>query len=86
MQAMMAHAALGTVFTDIPVIMTTSAETGPNGPLPQEFLDWYPDAPLIQRNGEINAWDNADFRAAIRATNRTQIVLAGIVTDVCKSE
>jgi len=25
----------------------------------------------------------ADFRAAIKATNRTQIIIAGIVTDVC---
>lgn len=45
----------------------------------------YPDAPLIQRNGEVDAWDNADFRAAIRATNKSQIIMAGIVTDVCES-
>ena len=43
----------------------------------------YPDAPLIQRQGEVNAWDNADFRAAIEATGRSQIIMAGIVTDVC---
>ena len=43
----------------------------------------YPSAPLIKRQGEVNAWDNADFRAAIKATNKTQIILAGIVTDVC---
>lgn len=45
----------------------------------------YPDAPLIQRNGEVDAWDSADFRDAIRATNKSQIIMAGIVTDVCKS-
>ncbi|KAK1831746.1 putative isochorismatase family protein [Podospora conica] len=82
-QSMLAHAAIGTVFTDLPVVMTTSAESGPNGLLPQEILDMYPSAPLIQRQGEVNAWDNADFRAAIRATNRTQIIIGGIVTDVC---
>lgn len=43
----------------------------------------YPGAPLIKRQGEVDAWDNADFRAAIKATNRTQIIIAGIVTDVC---
>lgn len=79
---MLAHAALGQVF-DIPVVMTTSAQTGPNGPLPQEILDMYPSAPLIQRQGEVDAWDNADFRAAIRAANKSQIIVAGIVTDVC---
>ena len=43
----------------------------------------YPSAPLIQRHGEVNAWDNADFRDAIRAANKSQIIMAGIVTDVC---
>ncbi|KAK0621470.1 Isochorismatase-like protein [Bombardia bombarda] len=81
-QSMIAHSSLATVF-DMPVVMTTSAQSGPNGPLPQEILDLYPTAPLIQRQGEVDAWDNADFRAAIRAANRTQIIVAGIVTDVC---
>lgn len=47
-----AHAALGKLF-DIPTILSTSAEQGPNGPLPKEILDMYPDAPLIKRNGEV---------------------------------
>ncbi|KAK3322401.1 isochorismatase [Apodospora peruviana] len=80
---MLAYGSLATVWTEIPVVMSTSAQTGPNGPLPQEFLDWYPDAPLIQRNGEVDAWDNEEFRAAIKATNKTQVILGGIVTDVC---
>ncbi|KAI8812724.1 Isochorismatase-like protein [Cladochytrium replicatum] len=79
---MMAHSAIGKIF-DIPVVMTTSAQTGPNGPLPKEILDMYPNAPLIKRNGEVDAWDNEEFRAAIRATGRKQIIIAGIVTDVC---
>lgn len=48
----MAHAALGKLF-DLPVVMTTSAEQGPNGPLPKEMLEMYPDAPLIKRQGEV---------------------------------
>jgi nicotinamidase-related amidase len=79
---MMAHSALGLAF-DIPVVMTTSAQGGPNGPLPQEILDMYPNAPLIMRQGEVDAWDNADFREAVRAANKSQIIMAGIVTDVC---
>lgn len=65
--------------------LTDKTTTGPNGPLPQEILDMYPDAPLIQRQGEVNAWDNAEFRDAIRATNKSQVIMAGIVTDVCES-
>lgn len=48
----MAHAELGKLF-DLPVIMTTSADTGPNGPLPKEMIEMYPDAPLIRRQGEV---------------------------------
>lgn len=59
-------------------------DAGPNGPLPQEILDMYPNAPLIQRQGEVDAWDNPDFRAAIKAANKSQIIMAGIVTDVCE--
>jgi hypothetical protein len=79
---LIAHAALGKLF-DIPVILTTSAETGPNGPLPKEILEMYPTSPLIKRQGEVDAWDNSDFRAAIRATGRSQVIVGGITTDVC---
>ncbi|KAK9321077.1 Isochorismatase-like protein [Lipomyces orientalis] len=63
--------------------MTTSAQTGPNGPLPKQILEMYPNTTFIQRQGEVDAWDNPDFRAAVNATGKSQIVLAGIVTDVC---
>ncbi|KIW54872.1 hypothetical protein PV05_07203 [Exophiala xenobiotica] len=78
----LAHAEFGKLF-GLPVIMTTSAETGPNGPLPKEILEMYPNAPLIKRNGEVNAWDNPKFKAAVEATGRKQIILGGIVTEVC---
>lgn len=63
--------------------MSHQLYTGPNGPLPQEILDMYPTAPLIMRQGEVDAWDNADFRNAVQAANKSQIIMAGIVTDVC---
>lgn len=78
----LAHTAIANLFS-LPLILTTSAETGPNGLLPKEITTTNPNAPLIRRNGEVNAWDNPDFRAAVRAANKTQIILAGITTDVC---
>jgi nicotinamidase-related amidase len=78
----LAHAELGKLF-DLPTILTTSAENGPNGPLPKEITDMYPNAPFIRRNGEVNAWDNPDFRQAVEATGRKQVILGGIVTEVC---
>ncbi len=67
----------------LPAILTTSAETGPNGPLMPELRQLFPDAPYIARPGQINAWDNEDFVKAVKATGRKQIIIAGVVTDVC---
>lgn len=60
-----------------------TSHKGSYGPLPDEILDMYPNATIIKRNGEVDAWDNPDFREAIKATGRKQVILAGIVTDVC---
>jgi nicotinamidase-related amidase len=68
---------------NVPVVLTTSAESGPNGPFMPEVVELFPGAPIISRPGQINAWDNADFVEAIRKTGRKKIVMAGITTDVC---
>jgi hypothetical protein len=49
----------------------------------REIRQMYPKAPLVQRQGQVNAWDSEEFRDAIRATNKSQVILAGITTDVC---
>ncbi len=70
-------------FFELPTILTTSFEQGPNGPLVPELKQMFPDAPYIARPGQINAWDNEDFVKAIKATGRKQLIIAGVVTDVC---
>jgi nicotinamidase-related amidase len=67
----------------LPTILTTSFEQGPNGPLMPELKEMFPDAPYVARPGQINAWDNEDFVAAIKATGRRQLIIAGVVTEVC---
>ncbi len=67
----------------LPTILTTSFEDGPNGPLVPELKTLFPDAPFIPRPGQINAWDNADFVKAVKATGRKQLIIAGVVTEVC---
>ena len=42
----------------------------------------HPNAPFIRRNGEVDAWDNADFKLAVEATGKKQIIMGGITTDV----
>lgn len=67
----------------LPTILTTSFETGPNGPLLPELKEQFPDAPFIARPGQINAWDNEEFVAAVKATGKKQLIIAGVVTEVC---
>nr|ADH95032.1 isochorismatase family protein [uncultured bacterium] len=78
----LAVAACGAYF-ELPTILTTSFEEGPNGPLVPELKEAFPDAPYIAAPGNINAWDNEDFVAAVKKTGRRQLILAGVVTEVC---
>jgi len=67
----------------LPTILTTSFEEGPNGPIVPELRQKFPDAPFIARPGQINAWDNDEFVDAIKATGKKQLIIAGVVTEVC---
>ena len=67
----------------LPTVLTTSFEDGPNGPLVPELKQTLPDAAFIPRPGQINAWDNEDFVKAVKATGRKQLIIAGVVTEVC---
>ena len=70
-------------YFNLPTILTTSFEDGPNGPLVPELKARFPDAPYIARPGNINAWDNEDFVKAVKGTGKKQLLIAGIVTEVC---
>lgn len=70
-------------YFNLPTILTTSFEDGPNGPLIPELKAMFPDAPYIARPGQINAWDNEDFVKAVKATGKKQLIIAGVVTEVC---
>ncbi|PJL13060.1 amidohydrolase [Stenotrophomonas maltophilia] len=67
----------------MPVITTASVPQGPNGPLIPEIHDAAPHAQYVARRGEINAWDNPEFVAAVKATGRSQLIIAGTITSVC---
>jgi len=69
----------------IPVVLTASMEDHLQGPLapalervlPKEY------AARVKRKGIVSAWDDANFKAAVLATGRKQLVMAGVTTDVC---
>jgi nicotinamidase-related amidase len=78
----LALAACGKYFK-LPTILTTSFEDGPNGPIVPELKETFPDAPYVARPGNINAWDNEDFVNAVKNTGRKQLIIAGVVTEIC---
>lgn len=86
MTTLRAHAAaLAKMATlcNLPVITTASVPQGPNGPLIPEIHQNAPHAQYVARTGEINAWDTPDFVAAVKATGRKTLIIAGTITSVC---
>ena len=67
----------------LPSIITTSAADGPNGPIMPVVAERLAEATIVHRPGEINAWDNKDFVAAVEKTGRKKLLIAGISTEVC---
>ncbi len=78
----LALAAVGKVH-NLPTVLTTSFAEGPNSPLMPGLVAMHPDAPLISRPGWINAWEDPAFKAAVEATGRKKLIMAGATTDVC---
>lgn len=67
----------------VPTFTTASVPDGPNGPLIPEIHASNPDAKYIPRTGQINAWDNPAWVAAIEKTGRKTLIIAGTLTSVC---
>jgi len=69
----------------LPTVVTTSIPDGPNGPVLSIVTEIMPDATVVNRNGEIDAFDLDEFKDAVAATGRKKLILIGITTDVCLS-
>lgn len=69
----------------IPTVLTSSMEEYAQGPLIPEFNTILPIefAARIKRLGIVNAMDDENFAAAVKATNRKRIIIAGVTNDVC---
>ena len=69
----------------MPVVMTSSQEGNAQGPLIPEFKDLLPEVydARVQRAGIVNAWADPNFRNAVIATGRKNLIMAGVTTDVC---
>ncbi|MEL6235644.1 MAG: hydrolase [Pseudomonadota bacterium] len=68
----------------LPTVLTTVAKDSFSGPFMEEVTELFPDHSIIDRTS-INSWLDADFQAAIKATGRKKIILAGLWTCACVS-
>lgn len=68
---------------DLPVILTTSVDWGPNGTILPELKTLFPDVEVIRRPGVINAWRWPAFRKAIDSIERRKLIIAGISDSTC---
>ena len=68
---------------ELPVILTTSLDWGPNGPILPELKALFPDVATIRRPGVINAWRWPAFRDAVDALNRTKLIIAAMTDSTC---
>lgn len=69
---------------DIPVIVSTSASNVYSGPLMPPLRAVLPDSVPIERRN-MNMWEDDAARAAIAATGRRTLVIAGLLTEACVS-
>src|SRR5574337_1429409 len=69
----------------LPVVLTSSMEEHAQGPLLNELESILPAefAARIKRVGVVNAMDDENFAAAVKATGRKKLIVAGVTNDVC---
>jgi len=68
---------------DLPVVLTTvNVATGLNSPTIAPLTDVLPDVTTIDRTS-INAWEDEDFVAAVKATGRKKLIMVALWTEVC---
>jgi nicotinamidase-related amidase len=67
----------------LPVVLATvNVSTGRNQPTIHQITEVLDDVPIIDRTS-INAWEDKDFVAAVKATGRKKLIMAALWTEVC---
>ncbi|AOX62035.1 isochorismatase [Stenotrophomonas sp. LM091] len=70
---------------NLPTVITSSQEENAQGPILPEIAEILPEAyaARVKRPGVVNAWAYPEFRDAVLATGRKNLIMAGVTTDVC---
>lgn len=66
----------------VPTVLTTVSAKEFSGPLMPQIQAVFPDQKPIDRT-TMNSWEDKNFVAAIKKTNRKKIVMAALWTEVC---
>lgn len=68
---------------DLPIVLSTvNVGTGRNQPTIHQLTEVLPNVVAIDRTS-INAWEDEDFVAAVKATGRKKLIMAALWTEVC---
>ncbi|HXJ38382.1 MAG TPA: hydrolase [Bryobacteraceae bacterium] len=68
---------------DLPIVLSSvNVKTGLNQPTIHQITEVLPDIDIIDRTS-INAWEDEDFVAAVKATGRKKLIMAALWTEVC---
>ena len=67
----------------LPVVLSTvNVQTGRNEATIHQLREVLPDVVALDRTS-INAWEDEDFVAAVRATGRKKLIMVALWTEVC---
>jgi nicotinamidase-related amidase len=68
---------------DMPIVHSTiNVATGRGDPTVPELAELLDDSPPIDRT-TTNAWEDAEFLAAVRATGRRKLIMCALWTEIC---
>jgi nicotinamidase-related amidase len=66
----------------VPAVVTAVETESFSGYVWPQLLDVFPGQPVVERTS-MNSWDSMEFRKAIEATGRKNVIICGLWTEVC---
>ena len=67
---------------NVPAVLTAVETESFSGYVWPQLLNVFPGQPVIERTS-MNSWDSMEFRKAIEATGKKNIIMTGLWTEVC---
>jgi nicotinamidase-related amidase len=67
---------------DVPIVLTAVESQGFSGNITPQLLDVFPDQTPVERTS-MNAWESAEFVAAIKKAGRKNILIAALWSEAC---